>query len=385
VHFQLSAEQSLLRLRAREFARQVVLPQVALYDRTPAFPWEIFRRAREERLLHLCIPSSYNGPGLGILEQVIVAEELSWSCTGICAAVSLNALAISALLLAGDPFQQEHFFSRLLAGQLCSFAVTEPEAGSDIAAIRTTAVRSTGEDVYILNGRKIWISNAPDASFFLILAKTTPEQGHHGISLFIVERATPGLIVGPVRGKLGQQATLTADIFLEDVRVPLSALLGPEDHGFKLALQVFDRSRPLVAAYGVGLIQRCLDEALDYARRRRSMGKPIIEHQAIGNKIAEIAMSLEAARLLTYQSAWLLDSGQQGTLQAAYAKAFAADTAMKAATETLQIFGSAGYGTDLPIEKLLRDAKLLQIYEGTSEIQRLIMQKALAGRSSART
>lgn len=378
--FQLTAEQASLRARARTFARRVVLPQVAAYDRVPAFPWEIFHQARAEGLLHLCMPSAFAGAGSGLFEQTVVCEELSWSCSGICAALSLNALAISALLLAGNPAQQDAYFSRILAGQLCSFAVTEPGAGSDIAALQTTAILNPEGTAYILNGKKVWISNAPDASFLLILAKTTPEQGQRGMSLFLVERETPGLIIGPARHKLGQHALPAADVIMENAHIPRTALLGSQDHGFKLALQVFERSRPLVAAYAIGLTQRCLDEALVYARKRTSMGKPLIEHQAIGHKIAEMALRLEAARLLTYQAAWLIDGGQAGSLQASYAKAFAADTAMWAATETIQIFGSAGYDAELPIEKLLRDAKLLQIYEGTSEIQRLIIQKALATR-----
>jgi acyl-CoA dehydrogenase len=378
--FALSSTQIRLRQQARDFARQIILPATTYYDHAAIFPQELFRQALESNLLNLGVPSVYGGPEQGVIEQVLICEEMAWSCTGICAALNLNALAVFALLLGGTSLQKSIYFPRLLAGDLCSFAVTEPEAGSDIAAIQTTALLDEQAESYILNGHKIWISNAPSANFFILLAKTTPEQGHRGISLFLIERDTPGLTVGPARGKLGQHATPAADLILENVRLPLTALLGEQDQGFKLAMQIFDRSRPLVAAYGLGLIQRCLDEALAYAQKRHSMGKPLIEHEAIGNKIADIAMRLEAGRLLTYQAAWLLDTGQPNTLQAAYAKAFTADTAMWTATETLQIFGSAGYSTDLPIEKLLRDAKLLQIYEGTSEIQRLIIKKELLRR-----
>ncbi|HET8846058.1 MAG TPA: acyl-CoA dehydrogenase family protein [Ktedonobacteraceae bacterium] len=378
--FQLTTQQKLLRSQAREFARQAVSTRAAYYDREATFPWEIFHQAREQGLLHLSAPTSSGGKGLGILEQVIVSEELAWGCTGICAALSLNNLALSALLIGGTPEQQQHYFPRLLAGELCSFAVTETTGGSDIGALRTkaTLVEQNGRKTYALNGSKTWISNAPDASFFILFARTSPAGGPAGISAFLIERNTPGLSIGASQGKLGQHAAPTAEIFLEDVRVPSTALLGALDEGFALAMHVFDRSRPQVAAYGVGLIQRCLDEALVYAKKRKAMGKPIIEHQAIGNKIAEMGMKLEAARLLTYQAAWLCDCGESNALQAAYAKAFAADTAMWAASETLQIFGGAGYSTDLPIEKLFRDAKLLQIYEGSSEIQRTIMKRELA-------
>jgi acyl-CoA dehydrogenase len=372
--FQFTTEQALLRSRARNFARQTILPKAAHYDREAIFPREIFHQAQEQNLLHLTIPAYYGGKGLGILEQTIVSEELAWGCVGICAAISLNALAISALLIAGNPDQQRSYFPRLLSGELCCFAITEPGAGSDIAALQTTAVRT--DDGYVLNGSKIWISDAPEANIFIIFARTAPTEGR-GISVFLVERTAPGLVVGPPMGKMGQHATPTAEVFLENVQVPLTALLGAQDNGFTIAMQVFDRSRPLVAAYGSGLIQRCLDEALAYASKRQTMGKPIIEHQTIGNKIAEMGMRLEAVRLLTYQSAWLCDSGQSNVLQAAYAKTFAADTAVWAASETLQIFGGAGYSTDLPIEKLFRDARLLQIYEGTGEIQRIIMKREL--------
>lgn len=400
--FQLTIEQSLLKSRARAFARQAILPQAAYYDRHASFPWEIFRAAQAQGLLHLCIPTTYGGSGQGIFEQALVCEEFAWSCAGICAAINLNSLAISALLLAGTPDQQHTYLARLRAGELCSFALTEPEAGSDVAALQTTAMRTAGDsgEHYVLNGRKIWITNAPEAHFFLLFARTTAGEGTRGISAFFVERTAPGLTVGPPLGMLGQRAACVAEVRLRDVEVPLTALLGPPGKGFSIAMQTFNASRPLVAAYGVGLIQRCLDEALAYASKRRSMGQPILEHQAIGHKIAEIGMRLEAARLLTYQAAWLYDAGhpsvpirpandavastpgqagrKENVLQASYAKAFAAETAVWASSEVLQIFGGAGYSTDFPIEKLFRDAKLLTIYEGTTEIQRSIMKKELA-------
>lgn len=374
--FQFTTEQALLRSRAREFTRETVVTRAAYYDREATFPWDVFQQARERDLLHLMIPTSYGGKGLGILEQMIVSEELAWGCAGICAALSLNSLAISALLIGGTPGQQRSYFQRLLAGELCSFAITEPGTGSDIGALQTRAMRI--DDMYVLNGHKTWISNATDASLFIIFARTNSMGGPGGISAFLVERNTTGLVVGEPQGKLGQHATPTAEVFLQDVQVPIGALLGPQDGGFALAMDVFNRSRPLVAAYGVGLTRRCLDESLTYARRRKTMGKPIIEHQAVGNKIAEMGMRLEAARLLTCQAAWLCDDGQRNVLQASYAKVFAADTAMWAASEALQIFGGAGYSTDLPLEKLFRDAKLLQIYEGTGEVQRMIIKGELA-------
>jgi acyl-CoA dehydrogenase len=267
-------------------------------------------------------------------------------------------------------------FARLLAGEFGAYALTEPAAGSDVAGIKTRAVRR-GEG-YVLNGSKVWISNAPLASMFVIFAKTDAEAGHRGLSAFLVDRDTPGLTVGPPLGKLGQRAGPAAELFLNDVEVPESARLDAQGDGFLIAMRVFDRSRPMVAALGVGLLQRCLDESLTYARTRQSMGRALIEHQAIGHKLADMALKCDAARLLVQHAAWLLDSGRQNTLQAAYAKTFAADSAMWAASEAVQVFGGTGYSTEYPVEKLFRDAKVLQIYEGTSEIQRNIIARELA-------
>ena len=302
--------------------------------------------------------------------------ELAWGCVGITAALNLNGLVADALLVGGSPAQQATYIGRLVAGELGCYAVTEPGAGSDVAAI-TTRARRVG-DQYVLNGSKIWISNAPEARFIVVFAKTDPDAGHRGISAFVVERDTPGVAVGRPLGKLGQKAELAAEIHFTDVAVPATARLGQEGDGFRIAMGVFDRSRPMVAALAVGLTARCLDESLAYAKTRQTMGRPIIEHQAVGHKIAAMGMRLEAARLLTYQAAWLLDNGQRNTLQAAYAKAFAADTSMWAATEAIQVFGGMGYSTEYPVEKLFRDAKVLQIYEGTSEIQHNIMVRELA-------
>jgi acyl-CoA dehydrogenase len=374
--FQLNTEQRLIRDLARTFARRVIAPVAAQYDREERFPQELFAQAQEAGLLNITVPLDIGGAGLGALEQAIVAAELAWGCVGITAALSLNALVSDALLVGGDAAQQKTYIGRLVAGELGCYAVTEPGAGSDVAAI-TTRARRVG-DQYVLNGSKIWISNAPEARFIVVFAKTDPDAGHRGLSAFVVERDTPGVEVGRPLGKLGQKAELAAEVHFSDAAVPATARLGQEGDGFRIAMGVFDRSRPMVAALAVGLTARCLDESLGYAKTRQTMGRPIIEHQAVGHKIAAMGMRLEAARLLTYQAAWLLDNGGRNTLQAAYAKAFAADTAMWAATEAIQVFGGMGYSTEYPVEKLFRDAKVLQIYEGTSEIQHNIMVRELA-------
>ncbi len=313
---------------------------------------------------------------MGSLEQAVVTEELAWVCVGITAAITLNALIADTILLGGNEEQKRQYLGRLLAGEIGAYAVTEPGAGSDVANIQSRAEKTA--EGYVLSGSKTWISNATEASFFIVFVKTEPEARHRGITAFVVERDAPGFTVGKKLGKLGQKAAPAAELFLEDVFVPTEARLGEEGSGFGLAMGVFDRSRPMVASFGVGLTQRCLDESVRYGKNRMSMGRPIIQHQAIGHKIAEMGMRGEAARLLTYQAAQLLDAGRLNTLQAAYAKAYAADTAMWAAMEAVQIFGGMGYSTEYPVEKLFRDAKLLQIYEGTSEIQRNIMVRELS-------
>jgi acyl-CoA dehydrogenase len=373
--FQLNDEQRQIKALARQFADQEILPRAVAADQQQLFPLEVQAKAVALGLVNLTLPERVGGMGLGCFELVLVTEELCRACLGIGTTLCVNTLAAQPLVQLGSPAQQAHYLSRLTAGGFASFALTEPGAGSDVAGIRTRATRVEGG--WQLNGSKIWISNAPLADFFVVFAKTDAEAGHRGMTAFIVERDSAGLSIGQPMSKLGQRAAPTAEVFFDNLFVPDAQRLGEEGSGFGLAMQVFDHSRPMVAAFGVGLIQRCVDESLAYARTRISMGKPLIEHQAIAHKLAEMQMRLEAARLLTYQAAWLTDQGQRSTLQASIAKAFAADAAMWAATEAIQIFGGMGYSTEYPVEKLFRDAKVLQIYEGTSEIQRNIIAREM--------
>lgn len=373
--FQLNDEQRQIKALARQFADQEILPRAVAADQQQVFPLEVQAKAVELGLVNLTLPESVGGMGLGCFELVLVTEELCRACLGIGTTLCINTLAAEPLVQLGSPAQQERYLSRLTAGGFASFALTEPGAGSDVAGIRTRATKVEGG--WRLNGSKIWISNAPLADFFVVFAKTDAEAGHRGMTAFIVERDSAGLSIGQPMSKLGQRAAPTAEVFFDNLFVPDAQRLGEEGSGFGLAMQVFDHSRPMVAAFGVGLIQRCVDESLAYARSRISMGKPLIEHQAIAHKLAEMQMRLEAARLLTYQAAWMTDQGQRSTLQASIAKAFAADAAMWAATEAIQIFGGMGYSTEYPVEKLFRDAKVLQIYEGTSEIQRNIIAREM--------
>jgi acyl-CoA dehydrogenase len=376
MNFEPSDEQKLVIHTAREFARREILPLAPAADREARFPMEVFHKAREVGLVNMTIPREYGGSGWGVLDLALVTEQLAWACTGISGALGLNSIFADVFHVAGTHKQKSEAFSRLLAGEFGAYAVTEPSAGSDVAGIKTRAVRRG--DRYVINGSKVWISNAPLASMFVIFAKTDPEAGHRGISAFFVDRDTPGLSVGEPLGKLGQRAGPAAEVFLNDVEVAESARIDGQGEGFLIAMKVFDRSRPMVGALALGLLQRCLDEATGYARQRQTMGRALIEHQAIGHKLADMAIKADAARLLVQHAAWLLDSGRRNTLQAAYAKTFAADSAMWAATEAVQVFGGMGYSTEYPVEKLFRDAKVLQIYEGTSEIQRNIIARELA-------
>lgn len=375
MHFELDGERRQIRELARQFARREIIPRAVQADRDCSFPLEVQALAVELGLATVNLPATVGGAGFGCLDLVLVTEALCYGCLGIGTALCINALAAQPIVLAGSEAQQAHYLGRIAEGALASFALTEPGAGSDVAGIRTRAERVAGG--YLLSGSKTWISNAPLAEFFVVFAKTDPAAGHKGMTAFIVPRDSAGLRVGEPLGKLGQRAAPTAEVFLDRVFVPEDQRLGDEGSGFALAMAVFDHSRPMVAAFGVGLLERCIDESLAYARERRSMGHKLVEHQAIAHKLAEMRMRLEAARLLTYQAAWLVDQGRSNTLQASVAKATAADAAMWGATEAIQIFGGMGYSTEYPVEKLFRDAKVLQIYEGTSEIQRNIIAREM--------
>ncbi len=376
--FQLSDEQRLIQQTAREFAEKEIYPVSAEYDEQAKWPEDIHKKAWELGLMNVTVPEVCGGPGLGCLDNTLVTEQLSWGCVGIGAGIMLNALPTEVLLSGASDEQKKKYLERLIDGEYAAYAVTEPCAGSDVAGIQTRAVKRGNE--YVLNGSKIWISNANHASWFTVMAKTDPELGHRGMSFFIVDRDTPGLEVGKPIPKLGQKAGWTAEVFMDNVVVPESSLIGKEGDGFKIAMKTFDGSRPMVAAFALGLMQRCIDLSLEYALERKTFGVPIIEHQAIAHKIADMQIRMEASRLMTYHAAWLTDQGKRNTMQASCAKAFACDSVMWVATEAMQVYGGYGYSKEYPVEKLFRDAKVLQVYEGTSEIQRNIIARELANR-----
>ena len=376
--FALTEEQQMLQKMAREFTAKEITPAAEEHDHHSKFPEEIFHKAREIGLVNMNIPEEYGGIGASAMEEVIVAEELAYGCTGISTSIATNALGDLPIILAGNEEQKQYWLGERLVdnGEFVAYGVTEAGAGSNVVGIQTRAEKQDNGS-YILNGSKTFITNASHAHFFTIFAKTDPEAGHRGMTCFIVERDMPGVSVGKKFDKLGQRASDTAEIVFENVEIPPENLVGKEGHGFYLAMRVFDYSRPGVAAAAVGLQRRALEESVKYAGEREAFGVPIYQHQAIGHKIADMAINYEASRLLVWQAAWQVDAGVANPQIPAKAKAFAADMATKAAVDAVQVFGGYGFMKEYPVEKLLRDVKIFQIYEGTSEIQRNIIVREL--------
>ncbi len=374
-NFALSEEQKMIRQLARDFTRNEIAPVAEHYDKTHEYPRPVIKKAQEIGLTMMSIPEDYGGMGLSLFEECLVAEELAWGCSGISTAITIGGLGMAPIHMAGTDQQKQEYADRMADGQMCAYCLTEPEAGSDVAGIKTTACREG--DYYILNGSKTFISGATAANFYTVFAYTDPSVRYKGMSCFIVDRDLEGVNVGNPFDKMGQHASDTAEVVFDNVAVPASRLLGQEGMGFMIAMQVFDRSRPSVSAAAVGVARRALEESVNYAKTRKSWGKPIWQYQAIGHKIADMAMEVEAARLLVWKSAWAVDTGMRNTVASAFAKAYAADTAMKVTTEAVQVFGGYGYMAEYPVEKLMRDAKIFQIYEGTSQIQRNIVVREL--------
>lgn len=376
VDFRLSDEQKQIQLLAREFAKKEIIPVAAHHDETGEFPVEVVKKAWEAGLVNTKIPVEYGGVGLGVLDSCIIAEELGFGCTGITTAIEANNLAEAPLIVAASDAVKKKFLAPMTEEpKMAAYCVTEPGAGSDVAGLRTTAVKKG--DHYVLNGTKQWITNAAKADWYFVLAYTDPAAGHRGMTGFAVHRDTPGIQVGRKEKNMGQRASDTRQVVFEDVAVPADQLVGGEGQGFKAAMAAFDITRPMVASCAVGLANRCLAESIAYAKERKTFGKPIADHQAVAFMIADMAKAVEAARFLVWKSGWEYDQGLRNSVAAAMAKCFAADEAMRIATDAVQVFGGYGFNTEYPVEKLMRDAKIFQIYEGTSQIQRMIISRAL--------
>jgi acyl-CoA dehydrogenase len=374
VSFELTQEQEAIREMAHKFAIHEIRPIAAECDREGTFPVDLFRKAFDLGLMTGFLPEAYGGPGLTSLDTCLVEEELGWGCSGIATSMTANGLALTPVLIAGTDEQKRAFAAPFASAlQFASFCLTEPGAGSDAGGIATTARRDGNG--YVLNGRKCFITNGAHACQYTVFASTDRTRGHRGLSAFVVPRETPGVSAGKKEDKMGQRASETSDVIFEEARVPAENRLGAEGEGFKIAMRTLDYARASISAMAVGVSRAAYEYAADYARQRVQFGQPIAMNQAIHFLLADMAMDIEAARLLTWKAAWLAGQGRRNTKESAYAKAFSADLAMRVTTDAVQIFGGYGYMREYPVEKLMRDAKLLQIYEGTSQIQRMVIAK----------
>ncbi len=378
ISFSLTEEQKALQEMAREFAQKEMKPNAAKYDKGEEFPEAIMKKAFEVGFLTCTIPKEYGGGGLSDLDTVIISEELAAGCAGMYTTMMVNALAYTPIILYGSDEQKKKFLTpQTKKMSFASFCLTEREAGSDAGSLKTVAKKVGSE--YIINGSKCFISNGGIASFYVVFANSNPEKGMRGISAFIVPRETPGISIGKVEDKMGHRASNTVELFFDDLKVPEENLLAKEGLGFIIAMKTLDKTRAPVGAAGVGVARAALEYAVEYAKTRVQFGKPIALFEHTAFQIAQMASEINAARHLVWHAAWLIDEGQPCGKESAMAKSFGSDVAMKVTTECLQIFGGYGYMRDYPMEKLMRDAKLLQIYEGTNEIQRLIISREVIG------
>jgi acyl-CoA dehydrogenase len=377
--FALTEEQAALVTTARDFAKKEIVPVAGRYDESGEFPRDVFKKAWETGLMNAEVPEAYGGVGLSCVDHCLVQEEIAYGCCGINTSLVANNLGAMPLLIAGTDEQKQKYLGWLTREPIfAAYCCSEPDAGSDVAGMSTRVTKKGDE--YVINGQKRWITNGGVASWYTVLATFDKAMKHKGIACFVVPADTPGLKTGRTEDKLGQRASNTTDVLFEDVVVPKSALIGGEDQGFKIAMKTFDRSRPWIAAGAMGIMRRALEESRAYALERKTFGVPIAQHQAVQFMLAEMAIAYEATRLLCLKAAWAVDQGQLDSVVSAYAKAFGADAAMRVATDAVQIFGGYGYTKEYPVEKLMRDAKLLQIYEGTSQIQRIVIARNLLGR-----
>jgi len=376
VSFALTDEQKALRELAHEFAEKEIRPKEREYDEHSTHPAEVIAKAHDVGLMNLHIPETYGGLELGAMDGMVIGEELCWGCSGIGTAIAANGLGHGPVIIAGTEEQKREWLPPLVEEPLLtSFALTEPNAGSDVSGIQTTAARNGDE--YVVNGSKMFITNAGHAAWFTLFASTDTSKGHRGLTAFIVPADLDGVVVEKHLDKMGQRSTDTSAVAFQDVRVPAANRLGEEGDGFKIAMRTLDFTRPGTAIGAVGVARAAFEYASAYAQERVQFGMPIAMNQGVNFMIADMATKIEAARLLSWQAGWMIDNGIRATLQSSYAKRFAADTCMEVTTDAVQVLGGYGYMKEFPVEKLMRDAKLFQIYEGTSQIQRLVIAREL--------
>ncbi|ACI21765.1 MULTISPECIES: acyl-CoA dehydrogenase family protein [Thermodesulfovibrio] len=373
----LTEEQRMIKDLARQIAEEHVLPVRAELDETGEFPWDIMKILAQADMFRVFIPSEYGGLGTGALELCLVVEELSRVCLGVSTTYAANALGTYPILLFGTEEQKKKYLPDIADGKrLVAFALTEPNAGSDAGGIQTTATKDG--DYYILNGRKQWITNGGEAEIYTVIALTDKSKGARGASAFIVEKGTPGFSFGKKENKMGIRASATRELIFEDCKIPKENMLGREGMGFIVAMKTLDQSRVGVGAQGLGVAQGAFEEAAKFAKQRVQFGQPVISFQAVQHMLADMAIQIEAARALIYSVARYIDSGAKDITKAsAMAKTFATDVAMKVTVDAVQVMGGSGYMKDYPVEKMMRDAKILQIYEGTNQIQRNVIGQAI--------
>jgi acyl-CoA dehydrogenase len=382
IGFSLTEEQHEYQQLAKKFTRDEIIPNAAHFDRTGEYPTEILKKLWEVGLLNTHIPEQYGGPGLGALDACLITEELAFGCTGIQTAAEANTLAEAPLIIAANESQKKKYLGRMTEEPLmAAYCVTEPGAGSDVAGAKTFAVKKG--DSWVVNGQKMWITNGGKANWYFLLAKTDLNaSAGRAFTGFIVDANSPGITVGKKEINMGQRASDTRGISFEEVVIPDENRLGDIGQGFKIAMGAFDITRPAVAAGAVGLARRALEEATKYSMERKTMGKPICEHQAVAFILADMAIGVETSRLIVWKAAQMIDEGKKNTYYASIAKALAADVANKAAADAVQVFGGNGFNSEYPVEKLMRDAKIFQIYEGTAQIQRVVISRLLLDRVS---
>ncbi|MET3319733.1 UNVERIFIED_ORG: alkylation response protein AidB-like acyl-CoA dehydrogenase [Peribacillus simplex] len=374
--FNLTDDQQAIVSMARDVVNAEIIPLAREFDEREAFPVEIMDKLRECGLFNLSIPEEYGGPGIDKLSHALIVEEIARGCAGIATSLEANSLSSYPILVGGDESLKQKYLKRLTEeGQYASFALTEPGAGSDVSGMSSTIVRKDGG--YILNGEKCFITNASYAHFYVVLAKQTLENGENSFTALVVERDSEGITVGEKEKKMGLRASNTASVIFDDVFVPLENRIGEEGKGFKIFMKALSFARPMVGAQAVGIAQGAYESALNYAKERKQFKKPIANFQSIQFMLADMAMTIEASRLLVHKSVFLLEQGTPSAKHASFAKCFAADTAMKVADDAVQIHGGYGFIREYPVEKYFRDAKIMQIYEGTNQIQRVVIAKEI--------
>lgn len=369
--FALTEEQLELQAMVKDFVDKEIVPYTDEMDKENKCRPEIFQKAGDMGLLNLIVPEEFGGPGLDSITVAMIYEELGKGCAGVATSIAANALASYPVLIGGNEEQKKNWCDLLNNGGLAAFALTEPNAGSDAGSVATKAVKSG--DKYILNGNKVFITNGGIADTYLVYANVRKTGGIRGLTCFIVPKGTPGFSIGKKEDKMGIRPSNTCELILEDVEIPATNRVGREGEGFRIAMKTLDSARPFVASVSVGLAQSALDIAAHYAKERRQFGQPIASFQMVQAMIADMAMRVECARLMVQKACWMRDQGLEFSKEAAMSKCFASDTAMEVTTNAVQVMGGYGYMKDYPVEKKMRDAKIMQIYEGTNQIQRMVI------------